>query len=1335
MTGPRLFSGVFDSTEPQQQQPKRFAGVFDASPEPAKQIINEQGFWNYNKNIITRGLPLLEVLYGHADPNNPTHQAIVASLNDPIQGQKMKEFGSFFNFLTKDIVAPLKQGISELTSQEKPTSPFWLFNDIGQFAKAIEKPLGDLAELASGVQFTSDDIHALTPEEKLNKVKNVVGTAAMLGVGKTVDAAITAVGVTRGTLASRVLANATVGASGGAALGLVQGAGEDNQLVSILTNGIMGGTLGAAHGLLFGRGKGNIKPEELAQIRQLQSSDNTVGDAIRMASSFSNVNDIASLIISGKIKPEGIIHIPGVDPSKIRELNKGLPENFRSTIHHWGDGTSDLLVHDNSIKVDTKFFEQNGFLPNQEVSHNGSNYFIDGADRTHFKLDNGAVVPKEEVRQLGNVHTPSVTEVIGRLYKEWRPTLDEDTQSSLSQHVQEFLKSKDLSPEHVSQLSREFQNRFAREEINKLNNEDQSIIEDARKQRVLDAQTSKDKVKDWRHLQRVARSNGFDITDGGSGRVIVRSLPDRKVLAGFNTHEEAIKWINKTGQVDGPNLDSNPTFDFNSGNGGNIIPPDEPISRYPSDEAYNYWNRTKGVVGGFIGMINNGSLWTRYSDHFSHLDSKYNSRIKAGAFDPLLELRNKRTNQLKPQIETLEKIKKDAQLSDADARLAYHLRDTMTPEEFIDHGLPKKVGLHEIQFAKAVANSGVDIERIFRYRNELAKLDRGYTTTEREGRAPTTSKLSLLQNPEYLRERENLRSAYEMDNTHLEIAKLFDQIENQGDPSKTSLGAVVSLARLMNNGVGERGMSKMEFIAKHNVSPKVIDVVNKIEASDKSTGISSRLLRTYANYAKLYLDGDLSKAREHFAMSDKEVDYFNNLNKTGEISAFDDNIFKAQARFLKANTDIQSGFADGIANAQQTLREEVQKLPEKIREKVTKVGQRAIGDIASFSEAGDRAAQEGVDYIFDKYKLGDSPDIKRAWASALTRLISVSALGARQMLGLSHLGLSTVLSLAGRGSKYTAKMFEHGGKALLDPKIMEDLRNKGVFQGLAPFADFESQDTWKTQAGDIIDKVEDKLFKATLLPTFYDGMAAGHYITTSQDALATITKYGRNEIPWQQLEKDIQLKRFDEPVIKEFKDRIRSNPTDAAHYLGLQAVDNLVGTFGAGNTPYMWGTNLGRLAGQFGSYSMWSRAAVTRMISRGTVGQKITAGAMLAATAYGTQKASDKLGIDLTRISPFHAMTWLFGPLIHTALDISTIWHGTGIEQKLAKARLLRLGMMKEDKNGLHFAPGPNLFIPFSFAVDGWIKAVHDFDKNPALGAAEALGFRKTGYSIRKPQL
>jgi hypothetical protein len=350
--------------------------------------------------------------------------------------------------------------------------------------------------------------------------------------------------------------------------------------------------------------------------------------------------------------------------------------------------------------------------------------------------------------------------------------------------------------------------------------------------------------------------------------------------------------------------------------------------------------------------------------------------------------------------------------------------------------------------------------------------------------------------------------------------------------------------------------------------------------------------------------------------------------------------------------------------------------------------------------------------------LTEDGKLVESWARGIGRTFNFKYLNGRAQLGISHLSVSTFFSLAGRGVDYTARMLSNGAHA--SPEVLESLQQRGVFRGVAPYSAFTPDadvTTYGSKVGQVIDTAEQIGFKATLLPTIYDKTVAGHYLTTHGDVLSGLKDFADEKITQTELKKKLFLSRYDVSTVKQFVNLAESGkPEDAAHFLGMSAVEDLVGTYGKGNTPFGWGTGWGQLLGQYGQFSRFKWAAMMRLVTRGTMQERAQSAAILGASYYAAKKASDATGIDLMKLSPLYDMFWIKSVGAGTAEDIASALSGSGLESTLAQHRLKKqfLGNM-----AFGFIPLPNV------ATDVG-NGLNDISAgNVGTGVAELVGFRR----------
>src|SRR5690606_22521370 len=92
----------------------------------------------------------------------------------------------------------------------------------------------------------------------------------------------------------------------------------------------------------------------------------------------------------------------------------------------------------------------------------------------------------------------------------------------------------------------------------------------------------------------------------------------------------------------------------------------------------------------------------------------------------------------------------------------------------------------------------------------------------------------------------------------------------------------------------------------------------------------------------------------------------------------------------------------------------------------------------------------------------------------------------------------------------------------------------------------------------------------------------------------------------------------------------------AVDYLAKRTGESVVGLYGTLNAPSFYRNDFGKMAGQFGQWSLWMTQNVARNVSTGRLVDRAATLGYIAATGYAVDKIKDEFGIDLSR--------WLISP-------------------------------------------------------------------------------------------
>lgn len=888
-----------------------------------------------------------------------------------------------------------------------------------------------------------------------------------------------------------------------------------------------------------------------------------------------------------------------------------------------------------------------------------------------------------------------------------------------SDRIKEFLKGKNFDDSEIPSMQREFEKRLVVEAHGSyLEPEEHALVSkafaDVEKAIVEEGKLSfKRNAMDSARLVQVANSNGMVLVDDGSGHVAVKDIDSNLVLFKSDSYEEVAKFINRSGESTGVALDGGGPLRTEAAAGGRGLPP-AAADAAQSDFAYHHAGKSETLIR----FLDNFPLITRNREFFTGIDTKYGSELFAKVFDKTQSARRIANAKIRPYYEKLQGIEKVvAKLNSRQREQIGEWMQTMNPEEVISHFMSRKMNPLEESLGRKIAASGIDIQNVFNFRRALEKM---HSEFSERGTDPQ-------QLAEYNAGVTEARNAFGIDERHKDMADLFDSIEGMGK-SEASLGAIVRLARSIQNNEG----SRVEYAAKHKLSFEQIRAANQLEGMyDELAGVfgigQQQRLGGYMTHARLYGDGNMSQALKLFGGDVKAREFYAKLARTGEISAYETDPIRAMQRYIKGGMDSQH-FSDALASAKNDLREEIKKLPGMEQQNVLNVANRYLTDLQGFMGAGESATQASVDNLLAKFKVEADVDVKRQIVNAITAVVPAATQGARIMAGARDFATHMLLYSSRFGYARMARAIILGGKAMAGP-MRAELERMGDITVASPiqFADATEQTAGVLRGarGALargVDRTTKTLFRLSGQQDVYAMMHSGAYLETRETVAPQLLKLSRGETKWQDVVKKISLNTYDQPVVKQFTDMVREGKMDeAARFLSIQTGYEQIGVFGLANQPYMWGSNVGRIVGQYGNWPMWLRSNVTRMMGRGTNGQRIASMTRLAAGSAMIAATGSALGLNLSSWSIPKGLMFAGGPLVDLYETVNDAVQGYGYQQKSAMGKL---------KKFLPYDPSTGqfnikqLYLPGSFFVDDIVKSIGDFNRGQtAAGVAQAGGF------------
>lgn len=999
--------------------------------------------------------------------------------------------------------------------------------------------------------------------------------------------------------------------------------------------------------------------------------------------------------------PQKLLTLLRASTSRLKDLRKQFTDELEKARVN--------LTKLENLKSPTAYDEQVIKNLRSEVRHNTS-AISELSDIIDYK--EGRFVPPEEVADLANA-VP-------------RPDFN---------FIQEFnawARSIGLLPEEIPYIRKQFQERMRRALLSNLDPEDMFVIRKAEAMAAEQIETIRQ--NDARTVARKASKLGYwtEIEDGGS--VTIRDAEGNRVASGIKTLADAHKFLQDLGQ----------TFEFSLDDGN--IPPDvfagdlaEPPDFTPDDFAGLLKNGRMEKLIDTFNLTVFGQFTTRYRELAIALDNKLGTRMFSGIFEPLQQARLRANATLLPWYEQLKNLdtiasklssaEREAVLDFFNARDEASLISQKAPD--YDNGFQgRNLNENEITVARVLAQSGVDLGNVMKYIRLLNEL--------RKSNSPPEVVAAHI---------ERYRQGLGIDRKHNAIAKYIEGIINgeKGAPQNVNIAAALRLARSILNGESKKNIQlNGAQKALHDQLRKYLERYNRTQGYPDGFNV----LDLYY-HAKLYYNGNLHAALKDFKGL-PSYNYLERLVETGGVSPWVRDPVQFLQQYTKNSVDSQH-FKRHLDEAREVLGQELEKLmrgrvtpdiesgtiskpptAEQIRfmprlpgivHTARKIMSRYIEDIAGIPDSDRLAADEIVSQMSSELGLHLSIDTRKHIVNSILSTGEAAAQGFRIGAALRDLAGGIIVMLGNYGVKRTARILRLGAKAIAEGTD-DLLKMDGVLPEttVVQFADpTEFAGQMLGRGGRIaksIGKFNEAAFRLSFQKDIYSLLHAGNYLDTFTRVGENVRNFRDGKISIEQFRENLQLDTYEQPVIARFLELLEQNKDqEAARFLGMQAGQNMVGVYGLANHPFGWNTNFGRLAGQFGQWSMWFRMSLLRMASRGTWAQRAARVSRFLAAQKIMTGVGAAFGFNLTRWQPTTGFVFGGGPAIDLYQALSDAGSGIGFLEEEGKRKLSNFvfgfGVQSPIGPGGQLQPpitmptrfGPSLLLPGSFFLNDVLRA------------------------------
>jgi hypothetical protein len=851
-----------------------------------------------------------------------------------------------------------------------------------------------------------------------------------------------------------------------------------------------------------------------------------------------------------------------------------------------------------------------------------------------------------------------------------------------------------------------------------------------------------------RDLASVAVGNGFAVDYHEGGKIVLRDretwseLPQR-----FNTPDEAIDFINNTGKARGTDVD---------GGGNNVVPPASVMGVMPGPEdiphaltvPHQFAPNTR--VSAISRLLNTVAPWlTPKREFFVALDNTFKgSKLYSDVYLPTQTALMKLQSIRHPYYQLLNGIEKLLHGSGADRerwKVVSQYRETMSPQEVIDKMFShRKLTATEIDYANRLVNDGIDIQNVYNYRRAVGEMRKGFEAREAElqaqmngtqdPRAKQAASAKIVElNASHKADVESAKNAFNMDDKHLKAVDLFDEITKR-DPNDVALNGVTRLARSMQN----NEMSRAQFAAHHKMSGAELVAAKQLDSFYSKIAKEQDIdqsLNGYLNHFRAYTElpeSTPAKLKEQVlrgAIKDSPA-LANELLRSGELNVYELDPIKAAVQYVNSVTNNRH-FNDVWNNAYNSAVESLNKVPNG-RKAASRVVEEYLYGLKGVPEAADKLAQTAFDQFMDAMGSDLRPDIRRDITSTFLAAGSGAFLGFRPAQGIRDFAQFSKLYF----SRFGAQRWGNGLKLAFERDSngrmkLQALAEDGVIPGLSVLP-FLSERELSSGLAEVRGKVKDAIFAASQkgleLSGQHNAYALAHaisYLDTRDLASRTLLDLSRGKITKEIAYKRLGMNSYDIPVAEGF-DRLVTDGkiNEAIEYLAQSTGAETAFIFGMQNHPYGWGTVTGRIAGMFGTWSVWDRTAIMRLAGRGTAGERAAAMARFAMAETATGLTGRVLGINMRSWYMIPGMLFFGGPAFEYAQQLEDLAGMRGRQrQDLAKKQLTTF------QNGK--PPIIGNLIPGSSAFSDWYKA-YELSNKQYGGVSQVL--QAMGFSVDQTQ-
>ena len=811
---------------------------------------------------------------------------------------------------------------------------------------------------------------------------------------------------------------------------------------------------------------------------------------------------------------------------------------------------------------------------------------------------------------------------------------------------------------------------------------------------VTEAQTQRG--ADAKDLVATAHSNGFSVEIEEGGAIRLRDVDTwQRVSAKFSGADQARDFINATGRANGLDLDAG---------GNNMIPPSSVAGHMtpPGDQPRLFEMPHEFApdsrVSKIMTLMDTVAPWFTPKRAFMNaIDNTFGTKLYADVYLPLQIAKMKLEATKRPFMNVAKEIE-DVLLKGKIDRERWktitHYRDSMSPQEVVDGYLSdRKLTGAEVTYAQKLVDHDIDIQKVYSYsrsvdemqrqmEKEVADLKRQASATQDPASQQQFAQAIQEAQQRHAVDIESARDAFVMDDKHMEALEMFREIKKRPG-SEAQLDAVARLARSLQNGEKSRD----GFAAENNMSGAEIEAARKLDALYSSIAKANQVderITNFFNHFRNYTDmPEVSSGRARSAAMRGSLDEMpkvaSELIKSGQINVYETDPIRGVVQYINA-TFGHTQFNDTWKTAQGAAKEHLKRI-DKGREAAAKVVNEYVNGMKGSSSPADQLAQTAMNHFMDAIGSDLQPQIRADMVDTFLAAGSGAMLGFRPAQGVRDIVQFAKIYY----SRFGSKRFNNGMKLAFQRdadgvRMIEKLAEEGTVPGLSALAFASEQELADGLAGGA-GRVKNAIFKSAevglKLSGQHNAYALAHaiaYLDTRNLAQNVLLDLSRGKINKEVAYKRLSMNSYDLNVAQDFDTYVTAGKFDeAADRLAHATGTETAFIFGLQNHPFGWGTNVGKVASQFGTWSVWTRNYLHRLAGRGTPGERAAAMARFATAEVATGLAGRTLGFNMRSWYMAPGIVFMGGPVFDYIQQIEDMAGMRGkMRQTLATSQLKR---------------------------------------------------------------